>query len=192
MREPTYISRYVATYWGIATSNKWRGNPAAPNLLPVWSTVLWNGGIIAPMIENLQIGNYGEYHSVIKLNHEKIIIAGTHETIMFDHTNNDISTIDYSSVAGVSDECNRAWLFNGKDSKSVMRFDGDSWSIESLPHQLPLDVDTYGFDGTSIYLHGVDDNGIPRVMMFDTSACGLSCKGIYQLEFYHFIWSCSH
>ena len=41
------------------------------------------------------------------------------------------------------DECNRAWLFNGKDSKSVMRFDGDSWSIESLPHQLPLDVETY-------------------------------------------------
>ena len=160
-------------------------SPAAPNLLPVWSTVLWNGGIIAPMIENLQIGNYGEYHSIIKLNHEKIIIAGTHETIMFDYTNNDISTIDYSSVAGLSDECNRAWLFNGKDSKSVMRFDGDSWSIESLPHQLPLDVETYGFDGISIYLHGVDDNGMPRVMTFDTSAVGSieSGSGFINLSF---------
>ncbi len=104
---------------------------------------------------------------------------------MFDHTNNDISTIDYSSVAGVSDECNRAWLFNGKDSKSVMRFDGDSWSIESLPHQLPLDVETYGFDGISIYLHGVDDNGIPRVMTFDTSAVGSieSGSGFINLSF---------
>ncbi|MDP7372985.1 MAG: hypothetical protein QF588_03770 [Candidatus Poseidoniaceae archaeon] len=66
-----------------------------------------------------------------------------------------------------------------------MRFDGDSWSIESLPHQLPLDVETYGFDGISIYLHGVDDNGMPRVMTFDTSAVGSieSGSGFINLSF---------
>ena len=50
------------------------------------------------MVESLQIGGYGEYHSTIKLNHEQVIIAGTHETILFNHQNNEIENIDYSSV----------------------------------------------------------------------------------------------
>lgn len=160
-------------------------SPAAPNLRPVWATILWNGGVIAPMIDNLQIGDYGEYHSVIVVNHQEIIIAGTHETVLYDHTTKDISSIDYSSVAGIGDKYNSAWLFNGKDSKSVMRYDDGSWSVESLPHQLPIEVETFGFDGVSIYLHGVDDNGAPRVMTFDTSAVGSieSGSGFINLAF---------
>ena len=160
-------------------------SPATPNLRPVWATILWNGGYTAPMVESLQIGGYGEYHSTIKLNHEQVIIAGTHETILFNHQNNEIENIDYSSVAAISDKCNSAWLFNNKDSKSVLRFDEDSWDVESLPHNIPIDIEASGFDGTTIYLHGIDDNGNPKVLTFDTSAVGSieSGSGFLNLAF---------
>ena len=173
----------TGTYNQPATSGD--QSPAAPNLKPVWATVLWNGGVIAPMVDSLEIGDYGEYHSVIIVNHQEIIIAGTHETVMYDYTTKQISSIDYSSVAGISDKHDSAWLFNGKDSKSVMRYDDGSWSVESLPHQLPIEVETFGFDGVCIYLHGVDDNGAPKVITFDTSAVGSieSGSGFINLAF---------
>ena len=160
-------------------------SPAAPNLKPVWATVLWNGGYIAPMFEKLHIGEYGEYHSMINLNQEKIIIAGTHETILFDYTTGSVENIGYSSVSGVADKHDSAWLFNGKDSRSVLRFHDESWEVKSLPHVIPLTVETTGFDGETIYLHGIDDNGAAKVMTFDTTAVGSieSGSGFINLAF---------
>ena len=160
-------------------------SPAAPDMKPVWATILWDGGYTAPMIENIKIGLSGEYHSMIKLNHNHLIIAGTHETILLNHRSGSLINIDYSSVAGLSDKCNSAWLFNGKDSKSVLRFDGTSWDIEELPHQIPINIEASGFDGNTIYLHGMDDNGNSKTLTFDTSAVGSieSGSGFINLAF---------
>lgn len=160
-------------------------SPAAPDMKPVWATILWDGGHTAPMIENLKIGLFGEYHSMIKLNHNHVIIAGTHETILLNHRSGSVINIDYSSVAGLSDNCNSAWLFNGKDSNSVLRFEGTSWDIEELPHQIPINIEASGFDGNTIYLHGMDDNGNSKTLTFDTSAVGSieSGSGFINLAF---------
>jgi len=160
-------------------------SPAAPDMKPVWATILWDGGHTAPMIENIKIGLFGEYHSMIKLNHNHVIIAGTHETILLNHRSGSVINIDYSSVAGLSDNCNSAWLFNGKDSNSVLRFDGTSWDIEELPHQIPINIEASGFDGNTIYLHGMDDNGNSKTLTFDTSAVGSieSGSGFINLAF---------
>ena len=76
-------------------------------------------------------------------------------------------------------------MFNNKDSKSVLRFDEDSWDVETLPHSIPIDIEASGFDGTTIYLHGIDDNGNPKVLTFDTSAVGSieSGSGFLNLAF---------
>lgn len=160
-------------------------SPAAPDMKPVWATILWDGGHTAPMIENIKIGLFGEYHSMIKLNHNHVIIAGTHETILLNHRSGSAINIDYSSVAGLSDNCNSAWLFNGKDSNSVLRFEGTSWDIEELPHQIPINIEASGFDGNTIYLHGMDDNGNSKTITFDTSAVGSieSGSGFINLAF---------
>lgn len=160
-------------------------SPAAPDMKPVWATILWDGGHTAPMIENIKIGLFGEYHSMIKLNHNHVIIAGTHETILLNHRSGSVINIDYSSVAGLSDNCNSAWLFNGKDSNSVLRFEGTSWNIEELPHQIPINIEASGFDGNTIYLHGMDDNGNSKTLTFDTSAVGSieSGSGFINLAF---------
>ena len=160
-------------------------SPAAPDMKPVWATILWDGGHTAPMIENIKIGLFGEYHSMIKLNHNHVIIAGTHETILLNHRSGSVINIDYSSVAGLSDNCNSAWLFNGKDSNSVLRFEGTSWDIEELPHQIPINIEATGFDGNTIYLHGMDDNGNSKTLTFDTSAVGSieSGSGFINLAF---------
>lgn len=160
-------------------------SPAAPDMKPVWATILWDGGHTAPMIENIKIGLFGEYHSMIKLNHNHVIIAGTHETILLNHRSGSVINIDYSSVAGLSDNCNSAWLFNGKDSNSVLRFEGTSWDTEELPHQIPINIEASGFDGNTIYLHGMDDNGNSKTLTFDTSAVGSieSGSGFINLAF---------
>ena len=160
-------------------------SPAAPDMKPVWATILWDGGYTAPMIENIKIGLSGEYHSMIKLNHNHLIIAGTHETILLNHRSGSVVNIDYSSVAGLSDKCHSAWLFNGKDSNSVLRFEGTSWDIEELPHQIPINIEASGFDGNTIYLHGMDDNGNSKTLTFDTSAVGSieSGSGFINLAF---------
>ena len=160
-------------------------SPAATDMKPVWATILWDGGHTAPMIENIKIGLFGEYHSMIKLNHNHVIIAGTHETILLNHRSGSVINIDYSSVAGLSDNCNSAWLFNGKDSNSVLRFEGTSWDIEELPHQIPINIEASGFDGNTIYLHGMDDNGNSKTLTFDTSAVGSieSGSGFINLAF---------
>lgn len=183
----THVSdgKWVAT--GIYNTPVTSGDqsPATPDMKPVWATILWDGGHTAPMIENIKIGTFGEYHSMIKLNHNHVIIAGTHETILLNHESGNVKNIDYSSVAGLSDKCNSAWLFNGKDSSSVLRFEGTSWGIEELPHKIPIDIESNGFDGNTIYLHGIDDNGNSKTLTFDTSAVGSieSGSGFINLAF---------
>ena len=160
-------------------------SPAAPDMKPVWASILWDGGYTAPMIDYIDIGQYGEYHSTIKLNHNHVIIAGTHETILLNHKSGSSEVIDYSSVAGLSNKCNSAWLFNGKDSTSVLRFEGLSWDVEELPHKIPLNIEASGFDGNTIFLHGIDDNGNSKTLTFDTSAVGSieSGSGFINLVF---------
>ena len=160
-------------------------SPAAPSMKPVWATILWDGGHTAPMIDNINLGVFGEYHSTIELNHDNVIIAGTHETVLFNHITGTTHDIDYSSVAGLSDKCDSAWLFNGKDSTSVLRFVGTSWDVEELPHKIPLQIEASGFDGSTIYLHGIDDNGNSKTLTFDTTAVGSieSGSGFINLTF---------
>lgn len=160
-------------------------SPAAPGMKPVWATILWDGGHTAPMIDNINLGVFGEYHSTIELNHDNVIIAGTHETVLFNHITGTTHDIDYSSVAGLSDNCDSAWLFNGKDSTSVLRFVGTSWDVEELPHKIPLQIEASGFDGSTIYLHGIDDNGNSKTLTFDTTAVGSieSGSGFINLTF---------
>jgi len=160
-------------------------SPAAPGMKPVWATILWDGGHTAPMIDNINLGVFGEYHSTIVLNHDNVIIAGTHETVLFNHITGTTHDIDYSSVAGLSDKCDSAWLFNGKDSTSVLRFVGTSWDVEELPHKIPLQIEASGFDGSTIYLHGIDDNGNSKTLTFDTTAVGSieSGSGFINLTF---------
>ena len=160
-------------------------SPAAPGMKPVWATILWDGGHTAPMIDSINLGVFGEYHSTIELNHDNVIIAGTHETVLFNHITGTTHDIDYSSVAGLSDKCDSAWLFNGKDSTSVLRFVGTSWDVEELPHKIPLQIEASGFDGSTIYLHGIDDNGNSKTLTFDTTAVGSieSGSGFINLTF---------
>ena len=160
-------------------------SPAAPEIKPAWATILWDGGHTAPMVENIKIGLFGDYHSIVKLNHDNIIIAGSHETILLNHKSGDVTNIDYSSIAAFSDKCNSAWLFNGKDSNSVLRFEGTMWDFEELPHDIPIDIEAAGFDGNTIHLHGIDENGNSKTLTFDTSAIGSieSGSGFINLAF---------
>ena len=160
-------------------------SPASPTIKPVYAKIIWSGGFTAPMISNLHIGAIGEYHSIVNLNHEEILIAGTHETIIMNHITGEIENIDYSSVAAVVEDCEVAWLFNGQDSKSVLRIKNSELEMMKLPHTLPLDVESNGFDGEVIYLHGIDYNGESRVMTFDTTSVGSieSGRGFLNLSF---------
>ena len=50
---------------------------------------------------------------------------------------------------------------------------------------MPLLVDSVGYDGATIYLHGTDDSGTSKVMTFDTTAIGSieSGSGFINLSF---------
>ena len=160
-------------------------SPATPTIKPVYATIIWNGGFTAPMVNDLYIGSIGEYHTMISFSHEEVIIAGTHETILMNHVDGETQVIDYASVAAISDDCKSAWLFNGKDSKSVLRFKDSEHELMKLPHSLPLDLNSAGFDGETIYLHGIDESGDSRVMTFDTTAVGSieSGRGFINFSF---------
>ena len=119
------------------------------------------------------------------LDNHNTILAGSHETILFDHVSGDVENIEYTSVAAVSDKSNTAWLFNGKGSKSVMKLNGNDREVESLPHDIPIDIETIGFDGITIFMHGTNDEGQSKVLSFDTSAIGSieSGSGFINLAF---------
>ena len=160
-------------------------SPATPTIKPIYAKIIWSGGFTAPMISNLTFGGMGEYHSLINLNNDEILIAGTHETILVNHANGKSENIDYSSVAAIKQSCEITWLFNGQDSKSVLRIKNSETDMMKLPYALPLDIDSSGFDGDVIYLHGINHNGESRIMTFDTSSVGSieSGRGFLNLSF---------
>ena len=179
---------WIATGIYLPSPSIGEDSPATPSIRPVYATIIWSGGYTAPMISHLDpggTGEVGEYHSIMHYNHDEIIIAGTHKTIRFNHVTNSAEKIDFASVAGISDDCNSAWLFNGMDSRSVLRISEDDHEIMKLPHKLPLTVESSGFDGETIYLHGTDDSGTSRVLTFDTTALGSieSGRGFLNLSF---------
>ena len=179
---------WIATGIYVPSPSIGEDSPATPSIRPVYATIIWSGGYTAPMISHLDsggTGEVGEYHSIIHYNHDEIIIAGTHQTIRFNHVTNSAEKIDFASVAGISDDCNSAWLFNGLDSRSVLRISEDSHEIMKLPHKLPLTVESSGFDGETIYLHGTDNSGTSKVLTFDTTAVGSieSGRGFLNLSF---------
>ena len=179
---------WIATGIYVPSPSIGEDSPATPSIRPVYATIIWSGGYTAPMISHLDsggTGEVGEYHSIIHYNHDEIIIAGTHQTIRFNHVTNSAEKIDFASVAGISDDCNSAWLFNGKDSRSVLRISEDNNEIMKLPHKLPLTVESSGFDGETIYLHGTDNSGTSKVLTFDTTAVGSieSGRGFLNLSF---------
>ena len=179
---------WIATGIYVPSPSIGEDSPATPSIRPVYATIIWSGGYTAPMISHLDsggTGEVGEYHSIIHYNHNEIIIAGTHQTIRFNHVTNSAEKIDFASVAGISDDCNSAWLFNGKDSRSVLRISEDNNEIMKLPHKLPLTVESSGFDGETIYLHGTDNSGTSKVLTFDTTAVGSieSGRGFLNLSF---------
>ena len=179
---------WIATGIYVPSPSIGEDSPATPSIRPVYATIIWSGGYTAPMISHLDsggTGEVGEYHSIIHYNHDEIIIAGTHQTIRFNHVTNSAEKIDFASVAGISDDCNSAWLFNGMDSRSVLRISQDNHEIMKLPHKLPLTVESSGFDGETIYLHGTDKSGTSKVLTFDTTAVGSieSGRGFLNLSF---------
>ena len=179
---------WIATGIYVPSPSIGEDSPATPSIRPVYATIIWSGGYTAPMISYLDSGGTGEvgqYHSIIHYNHDEIIIAGTHQTIRFNHVTNSAEKIDFASVAGISDDCNSAWLFNGMDSRSVLRISQDNHEIMKLPHKLPLTVESSGFDGETIYLHGTDKSGTSKVLTFDTTAVGSieSGRGFLNLSF---------
>ena len=179
---------WIATGIYVPSPSIGEDSPATPSIRPVYATIIWSGGYTAPMISHLDsggTGEVGEYHSIIHYNHDEIIIAGTHQTIRFNHVTNSAEKIDFASVAGISDDCNSAWLFNGMDSRSVLRISEDKHEIMKLPHKLPLTVESSGFDGETIYLHGTDNSGTSKVLTFDTTAVGSieSGRGFLNLSF---------
>ncbi|MAK19860.1 MAG: hypothetical protein CMA05_00935 [Euryarchaeota archaeon] len=179
---------WIATGIYVPSPSIGEDSPATPSIRPVYATIIWSGGYTAPMISYLDsggTGEVGEYHSIIHYNHDEIIIAGTHQTIRFNHVTNSAEKIDFASVAGISDDCNSAWLFNGMDSRSVLRISEDNYEIMKLPHKLPLTVESSGFDGETIYLHGTDNSGTSKVLTFDTTAVGSieSGRGFLNLSF---------
>lgn len=179
---------WIATGIYVPSPSVGENSPATPSIHPVYASIIWSGGHTAPMINYLSpidTKEFGEYHSIIHYNHDEVIIAGTHETIRFNHVTNSAEKIDFASVAGISDDCNSAWLFNGMDSRSVLRISEDNHEIMKLPHELPLTVESSGFDGETIYLHGTDNSGTSKVLTFDTSAVGSieSGRGFLNLSF---------
>ena len=179
---------WIATGIYVPSPSIGEDSPATPSIRPVYATIIWSGGYTAPMISHLDsggTGEVGEYHSIIHYNNDEIIIAGTHQTIRFNHVTNSAEKIDFASVAGISDDCNSAWLFNGMDSRSVLRISEDNHEIMKLPHKLPLTVESSGFDGETIYLHGTDNSGTSKVLTFDTTAVGSieSGRGFLNLSF---------
>ena len=179
---------WIATGIYVPSPSIGEDSPATPSIRPVYATIIWSGGYTAPMISHLDsggTGEVGEYHSIIHYNRDEIIIAGTHQTIRFNHVTNSAEKIDFASVAGISDDCNSAWLFNGMDSRSVLRISEDKHEIMKLPHKLPLTVESSGFDGETIYLHGTDNSGTSKVLTFDTTAVGSieSGRGFLNLSF---------
>ena len=174
---------WIAT--GTYTSNSATdGNsPAAPKLRPAFGLILWNEGFTAPMVVEAHIGLEGEYHTVIAEFGDQAIIAGTHETIVFNHQSRSIENIDFSSHAAISDGCNSAWLVNGKDSKLVMRWQTDSVDNWKLSHPLPIEIDSIGYDGDTIHINGVNDNGDSKTLTIDTTAIGSIESGRGFLNF---------
>lgn len=174
---------WIAT--GTYTSNSANdGNsPAAPKLRPAFGLILWNEGFTAPMVVEAHIGLEGEYHTVITEFGDQAIIAGTHETIVFNHQSRSIENIDFSSHAAISDGCNSAWLVNGKDSKLVMRWQIESVENWKLSHPLPIEIDSIGYDGDTIHINGVNDNGDSKTLTIDTTAIGSIESGRGFLNF---------
>ena len=174
---------WIAT--GTYTSNSANdGNsPAAPKLRPAFGLILWNEGFTAPMVVEAHIGLEGEYHTVIAEFGDQAIIAGTHETIVFNHQSRSIENIDFSSHAAISDGCNSAWLVNGKDSKLVMRWQIESVDNWKLSHPLPIEIDSIGYDGDTIHINGVNDNGDSKTLTIDTTAIGSIESGRGFLNF---------
>ena len=66
-----------------------------------------------------------------------------------------------------------------------MKLNGNNREVESLPHDIPIDIETIGFDGITIFMHGTNDEGQSRALSFDTSAIGSieSGSGFINLAF---------
>lgn len=180
---------WIAT--GTYTSNTANddNSPATPKLRPAFGLILWNEGFTAPMVSELHIGLEGEYHTVIAEFGDQVVIAGTHETIVFNHQTGSIDNVDFSSSTAISDGCNSAWLVNGKDSKLVMRWQTDSIDNWKLSHPLPIDIDSIGYDGGTIHINGVNDNGDSKTLTIDTTAIGSIESGRGFINFSFIVFS---
>ena len=64
-----------------------------------------------------------------------------------------------------------------------MRWQTDSVDSWKLPHPLPIDIDSIGYDGDTIHINGISDNGDSKTLTIDTTAIGSIESGRGFLNF---------
>ena len=178
---PVSQNEWIATGVLISSSGG-EDNPASPLIKPVIGHVIWTGGFTAPMLQQSYVGISGEFHSIIKID-EKMIIAGTSETVVFDSNHQTFESIDVSSKAAIKSDCETIWFFGPMHSETVIKWNEDESKVIELQHKMPIEIETFGSSKEMIFMYGTDVSGSNKVLTFDSSAYGSIESGRGFLNF---------
>ena len=157
-------------------------NPASPQITSVVGHVIWTGGFTAPMIQEIFPGSIGEYHSMIKID-DKMIIAGTSQTVVFDSKDNSFESMDITSKAAIKSDCETVWFFGTIHSETVIKWSEHESKVIELQHRMPIEVETFGSSDEMIFMYGTDASGNNKVLTFDSSSYGSIESGRGFLNF---------
>ena len=178
---PISNNEWIATGVLISSSGG-DNNPASPQIKPVIGHVIWTGGFTAPMLHELYLGNNGEFHSLIKIN-EKMIIAGTSQTVIFDSNDLTFESIDITSKAALKSDCETIWFFGSMNSETVIKWSEEESEVIELQHKMPIEIETFSSSSEMIFMYGTDTNGENKILNFDPSSYGSIESGRGFLNF---------
>ena len=178
---PISNNEWIATGVLISSSGG-DDNPASPQIKPVIGHVIWTGGFTAPMLHELYLGNNGEFHSLIKMD-EKMIIAGTSQTVIFDSNDLTFESIDITSKAAVKSDCETIWFFGSMNSETVIKWSEEESKVIELQHKMPIEIETFSSSNEMIFMYGTDTNGENKILNFDPSSYGSIESGRGFLNF---------
>ncbi|RPG75984.1 MAG: hypothetical protein CBE08_003190 [Euryarchaeota archaeon TMED248] len=178
---PISENEWIATGL-LISSNGGENNPASPKITPVVGHVIWTGGFTAPMIQDIEFGDSGEFHSMVKIG-EKMVIAGTSQTLVFDSNDLSFEYIDITSKAAIKSDCETIWFFGTIHSETVIKWNEHESRVIELQHKMPIEIETFGSSDEMIFMYGTDASGNNKILTFDSSSYGSIESGRGFLNF---------
>jgi hypothetical protein len=179
---PIADNEWIITGIIISSSTGQGNNPASPDIKPVMGHVIWTGGVTSPMLNKLYVGTHGQYHSTIKID-DKMIIAGTGQTTIFDSSDQSLEHLTITSSAAIGVDNGVVWFFGNIGSESVIKWTHDEQKVIQLQHRLPIEIEAYASSSEIIYMHGTDSNDEPKLLSLDTTSHGSIESGRGFLNF---------